>query len=101
MPNPKDSRGKSLPKGKALEQNGGVNFREKIIAWDKLAEWRAAMRASGRNAVVICANGGDYTLETLNQEERWTVEQAGGKVVNLPIVPGKSTTEQLRQIARL
>jgi rfaE bifunctional protein nucleotidyltransferase chain/domain len=161
-----------------------VNFREKIIAWDKLPEWRAAMRASGRKLVVtngcfdilhlghviyletarnfgdallvgvngddaarqlkgagrpvnsendraavlaalasvdgvcvfadktaikflsaarpdIYVKGGDYTLETLNQDERRAVEQAGGKIVIIPFVPGKSTTALLEKISRL
>jgi rfaE bifunctional protein nucleotidyltransferase chain/domain len=161
-----------------------VNFREKIIAWDKLPEWRAAMRASGRKLVVtngcfdilhlghviylesarqfgdallvgvngddatrqlkgagrpvnpeadraavlaalasvdgvcvfaekaatkflsaakpdIYVKGGDYTLETLDQDERRAVEQAGGKIVIIPFVPGKSTTALLEKISRL
>ena len=49
----------------------------------------------------IYVKGGDYTLETLNREERRTVEQAGGKIVILPFVPGKSTTAMLEKIARL
>ena len=161
-----------------------MNFREKIIAWDKLPEWRAAMRASGRKLVVtngcfdilhlghvthlesarqfgdallvgvngddatrqlkgadrpvnpesdraavlaalesvdgvcifaektatrfllaakpdIYVKGGDYTLDTLNQEERHVVESAGGKIVIIPFVPGKSTTALLEKISRL
>jgi rfaE bifunctional protein nucleotidyltransferase chain/domain len=161
-----------------------VNFRGKIIAWDKLPKWRAAMRASGKKLVVtngcfdilhlghvtylesarnfgdalligvngdnsarelkgagrpvnpendraaviaalesvdgVCifaektatrflavaqpdvyVKGGDYTLETLNQEERRTVEQAGGKIIIIPLVPGKSTTALLGKISRL
>jgi rfaE bifunctional protein nucleotidyltransferase chain/domain len=161
-----------------------VNFREKIIAWDKLPEWRTAMRASSRKLVVtngcfdilhlghviyletarnfgdallvgvngdtatrqlkgagrpvnseadraailaalasvdgvcvfaektatkflsaarpdIYVKGGDYTLETLNQDERRAVEQAGGKIVIIPFVPGKSTTALLEKISRL
>ena len=49
----------------------------------------------------IYLKGGDYTRETLNQDERRTVEQAGGKVMIIPIVPGKSTTELLKKISRL
>jgi rfaE bifunctional protein nucleotidyltransferase chain/domain len=161
-----------------------VNFRDKIIAWDKLPAWREAMRASGKKLVVtngcfdilhlghvsylesarnlgdalvvgingdagtrqlkgpgrpvnsesdraavlaalasvdgICVfadktaikflsaarpdiyvKGGDYTLDTLNQEERRVVESAGGKIVILPSVPGKSTTALLEKISRL
>ena len=40
----------------------------------------------------IYVKGGDYTVETLNQEERQTVELAGGKIVIIPFVAGKSTT---------
>jgi len=161
-----------------------VNFRDKIIAWDKLPGWRAALRASGRKLVVtngcfdilhlghvtyletarnfgdallvgvngddatrqlkgsgrpvnveadraavlaalasvdgvclfaekaatkflsaarpdIYVKGGDYTLETLDQDERRAVEQAGGKIVIIPLVPGKSTTALLEKISRL
>jgi rfaE bifunctional protein nucleotidyltransferase chain/domain len=161
-----------------------VSFREKIIAWDKLPEWRADVRASGKRLVVtngcfdllhighvtyletarrqgdallvgvngdaavrelkgadrpvtpehdraavlaalesvdgvcifaestatrflaaarpdIYVKGGDYTLDTLNQEERRTVEGAGGRIVIIPFVPGKSTTAMLRKISRL
>ena len=161
-----------------------MNFREKIITWDRLPEWRAALRAREKKLVVtngcfdllhlghvtylenarnvgdalliglngdetvrqlkgdsrpvnaeadraavlaslecvdgvcifaektalrflsaarpdIYAKGGDYTLETVNQEERRLVEQSGGKVVILPVVPGKSTTAILEKITRL
>ncbi len=49
----------------------------------------------------IYVKGGDYTLATLNQEERRKVEQAGGRIVIIPFVPGKSTTALLNKIARL
>jgi rfaE bifunctional protein nucleotidyltransferase chain/domain len=161
-----------------------MNFREKIIPWDALPEWRAAVRASGRKLVVtngcfdilhlghvtyletarnfgdalligmngdasvralkgperpvnpepdraavlaalesvsgvcvfaeptatrflaraepdIYVKGGDYTLETLNQDERRAVEGAGGRIVIIPFVPGKSTTALLARIAKL
>jgi rfaE bifunctional protein nucleotidyltransferase chain/domain len=161
-----------------------VNFRDKIVVWDKLPEWRAAMRASGRKLVVtngcfdilhlghvsylesarnfgdallvgvngddatrqlkgpgrpvnseadraavlaslasvdgvcifsektavkflsaakpdIYVKGGDYTLDTLNQDERRAVESAGGKIMIIPFVPGKSTTALLEKISRL
>jgi D-glycero-beta-D-manno-heptose 1-phosphate adenylyltransferase len=161
-----------------------VKFREKIIAWEQLPAWRAAMRACGKRLVVtngcfdllhlghvvyletsrdqgdallvgvngdasvrqlkgpdrpvtpeneraavlaalesvngvcifaertatrflaaaqpdIYVKGGDYTLDTLNQEERRIVEQAGGKIVIIPFVPGKSTTATLKKIMQL
>src|ERR1039457_7272542 len=49
----------------------------------------------------IYVKGGDYTLETLNQDERRAVEQAGGKIVIIPFVPGKSTSALLEKISRL
>jgi D-glycero-beta-D-manno-heptose 1-phosphate adenylyltransferase len=49
----------------------------------------------------IYVKGGDYTLDTLNQDERRAVESAGGKIVLVPFVPGKSTTALLEKISRL
>jgi rfaE bifunctional protein nucleotidyltransferase chain/domain len=173
-----------LPTRTLQSQNRDVNFREKILTWDNLAEWRKGVRASGKKLVVtngcfdllhlghvsyleagrnlgdlllvgvngdrsvqelkgpgrpvncesdrasvlaalesvagvcifnersasrflsvaepdIYLKGGDYTLETINQEERRVVEGAGGRVTIMPIVPGKSTTELLRRISQL
>jgi rfaE bifunctional protein nucleotidyltransferase chain/domain len=161
-----------------------MNFRSKIIAWEKLPEWRKTFRATGKKLVVtngcfdilhlghvtyletarnfgdallvginsddatrqlkgtgrpvnsendraavlaalesingVCiftektatnflaaaqpdvyVKGGDYTLETLNQDERRAVENSGGKIVIVPFVPGKSTTALLEKISRL
>lgn len=161
-----------------------MNFREKIIPWDQLPAWRAALRVTGRKLVVtngcfdilhvghvtylqaarnfgdtllvgingddsarqlkgpgrpvntemdraavlaalasvdgvcifaektaleflavarpdIYVKGGDYTVHTLNQEERRTVERAGGKIVIVPLMPGKSTTALLEKISQL
>jgi rfaE bifunctional protein nucleotidyltransferase chain/domain len=49
----------------------------------------------------VYVKGGDYTLDTLNQDERQTVERASGKIVIIPLVPGKSTTALLGKISRL
>lgn len=161
-----------------------MNFREKIIAWDTLPEWRKQFRNHGHKLVVtngvfdilhpghvtyletarnfgdgllvglngdaavrelkgasrpvnsendraavlaalesvsavcifpektmtrflaiaqpdIYVKGGDYTLETLNRDERRAVESAGGKIKIIPFVPGKSTTALLEKISRL
>ena len=48
----------------------------------------------------IYVKGGDYTLETLDQDERRAVESAGGRIVLIPFVPGKSTTGLLKKISR-
>jgi len=49
----------------------------------------------------IYVKGGDYSLDTLNQDERRAVESAGGKIMLVPFVPGKSTTGLLEKISRL
>ena len=49
----------------------------------------------------IYAKGGDYTIDTINQDERRLIESQGGKVVVLAGVPGKSTTAILDKISKL
>ena len=49
----------------------------------------------------LYVKGGDYPLETLNQDERRAVESAGGQIKLVPFVPGKSTTGLLEKISRL
>ncbi len=49
----------------------------------------------------IYVKGGDYTLETLNQHQLRALESAGGKIMLVPFVPGKSTTGLLEKISRL
>lgn len=47
----------------------------------------------------IYVKGGDYTIDTINQEERRLVEKLGGRVTILPVVPGRSTSALLARIA--
>lgn len=49
----------------------------------------------------IYVKGGDYTIDTINQDERRQLEAAGVKIVILPVVPGKSTSATLEKIHRL
>jgi rfaE bifunctional protein nucleotidyltransferase chain/domain len=49
----------------------------------------------------IYAKGGDYTLDTINQDERHLVEQLGGEVAVIGGVPNRSTTALLEKISRL
>jgi D-glycero-beta-D-manno-heptose 1-phosphate adenylyltransferase len=161
-----------------------VSFRDKIISWERLPEWRAGLRGNGRRLVVtngcfdllhvghvtyletarskgdallvgmnsddsvrelkgegrpvtqeqdraaviaalesvdgVCifadrtatrfleraqpdvyVKGGDYTLDTLNADERRVVEQAGGRILIIPFVPEKSTTALIQKLTRL
>ncbi len=48
----------------------------------------------------IYVKGGDYTLDTLNQEERQFVEKQGGRIVFIPFITGKSTTRILQEITQ-
>ena len=62
---------------------------------------RTAIRFLSTVQPDIYAKGGDYTIDTINQEERRLIESLGGKVAILPGVPGKSTSALLEKISRL
>jgi formyltetrahydrofolate-dependent phosphoribosylglycinamide formyltransferase len=47
----------------------------------------------------VYAKGGDYTLDSLNPEERSALEAAGAEIRILPLVPGRSTTATIRRMA--
>ena len=49
----------------------------------------------------VYVKGGDYTLESINQDERRLVEKLGGQVLILPGVPGLSTTELLKRLREI
>lgn len=46
----------------------------------------------------IYAKAGDYSLETINKEERRALEAAGTKIVFIPYLEGHSTTELIKKI---
>jgi len=62
---------------------------------------KTATRFLERAQPDVYVKGGDYTPDTLNQEERRAVEAASGKIKIIPFVPGKSTTAILEKISRL
>jgi D-glycero-beta-D-manno-heptose 1-phosphate adenylyltransferase len=49
----------------------------------------------------VYVKGGDYTLETINQDERRLMESTSTKVVIIPGVPGKSSTAILEKLSNL
>ena len=49
----------------------------------------------------VYVKGGDYSLATLNPDERSAVEAAGGQIVFLPFLPGRSTSGLLAKIQKL
>jgi bifunctional ADP-heptose synthase (sugar kinase/adenylyltransferase) len=46
----------------------------------------------------IYVKGGDYTLETINQDERRLLEELGIRIVILAAVPGKSTSALIQKM---
>ena len=48
----------------------------------------------------IYVKGGDYTIDTIDQNERRAVEAHGGKIVFIPFVAGKSTTKVIEKMVR-
>ncbi len=46
----------------------------------------------------VYVKGGDYTIDTINQDERHVVEKGGGRVEILGNIPGTSTTEVIARI---
>jgi rfaE bifunctional protein nucleotidyltransferase chain/domain len=48
----------------------------------------------------IYDKGGDYTLETLNEEEVTALKEVGAEIKTLPLVPGKSTTCLIKKMQR-
>src|SRR5277367_4274477 len=79
-----------------------MNFRSKIIVWDKLSEWRKAFRASGKKLVVTngvfdilhlghvtyletARNFGDALLVGINGDEATRQLKGAGRPVNSEI----------------
>jgi rfaE bifunctional protein nucleotidyltransferase chain/domain len=46
----------------------------------------------------VYVKGGDYTIDTINQQERRVVEEYGGRVHILGHIPGTSTTDVIARI---
>ena len=60
---------------------------------------RSAQRFLAHARPDVWAKGADYTLESLNQDERRTVESAGGRIEFVTLVPGRSTTGTIQRLA--
>ena len=55
--------------------------------------------AAARPAMYV--KGGDYSTETLNEEERAALKQIGAEIRVVPFEPGYSTSQLLEQIRRI
>ena len=62
---------------------------------------KRATRVLGEARPDLYVKGGDYTIDTIDQDERRAVESAGGRIVFLPFLPGRSTTGLLGKILKL
>jgi D-beta-D-heptose 7-phosphate kinase/D-beta-D-heptose 1-phosphate adenosyltransferase len=60
-----------------------------------------AVRLLGLLAPDIYVKGGDYTLDTINQDERRLLESLSTEIRFIPFVPGYSTTTLLERIQSL
>ena len=49
----------------------------------------------------VYVKGGDYTLETLDPEERAALEECGAQIVILPEIKGFSTTKVIQQVRNI
>lgn len=49
----------------------------------------------------IYVKGGDYTLETLDSDERRTIESAKGRIVFIPFITDRSTSNLINRIRTL
>ncbi|MBM3822216.1 MAG: adenylyltransferase/cytidyltransferase family protein [Verrucomicrobia bacterium] len=84
--NPEEDRAAVLA---ALESVSGVCVFDELRATAFLAEARPD----------IYVKGGDYTVETIPQDERRVVESNGGRIIFLPFLPGRSTTRLLKKLS--
>ena len=48
----------------------------------------------------VYVKGGDYTLETLDAEERAVLLEAGARIGFVPMVPGRSTTRLVEEMQK-
>ncbi len=65
-----------------------------VFAEDDVTSILAALKPG------VYAKGGDYTLETINQDERSLVEGYGGRIALIPGVEGKSTTNLVERLSQ-
>jgi len=91
-------KGPSRPLNQEADRAGVLAALESVTAVCIFTD-KTAIHFLGRARPDIYVKGGDYTVDTINQEERRLVEGGGGKVVILPFLPGRSTTTLLKKLA--
>jgi D-glycero-beta-D-manno-heptose 1-phosphate adenylyltransferase len=96
----RELKGPSRPVNPEIDRAAVLAGLESVSGVCVFAE-KAATNFLVRAQPDVYVKGGDYTLETLNPDERRVVEEAGGQIIILPVVRGRSTTQLLAIIARL
>lgn len=93
-------KGAGRPLNSAEERAAVLAALESVAAVHIFPEFDARAFLQAVRPDIYC-KGGDYTLDTINQDERRVLESMGVKIVILPVVPGKSTSALLEKIHRL
>jgi len=66
--------------------------------------WFSDVQAHGFLKVArpsVWFKGGDYTLDTMDQDERAALENIGAQITFLPVIPGQSTSAIITKIKAL
>lgn len=93
----RELKGPSRPVNPAEDRAGVLAALESVSAVCIFSESTAA-RFLARAQPDVYVKGGDYTLETMNPDERHVVVEGGGQIQMLPLVGGRSTTNMLKKL---
>ena len=96
----RDLKGPGRPVNSEADRAGVLAALESVDGVCVFSDKRATLFLAAAQPDIY-VKGGDYTLETLDQDERRAVESAGGRIVLISFVPGKSTTGLIEKISRL
>jgi len=72
---------------------------ESVNAVSIFVDKRAVAFSNWRNRMFY-VKGGDYTLDTLDQDERRAVEHGGGRIGHHSLCPGRSTTGLIQRFGQ-
>jgi len=88
----KEKREPIMPQEERARIIKGIKGVKEVVVYHKAADFIKEIKPD------IYVKGGDYTLETINQEERKIVEEYGGRVMLIPLVYPTSTTKILEKL---
>ncbi|MBD3384838.1 adenylyltransferase/cytidyltransferase family protein [candidate division KSB1 bacterium] len=85
-----------VPESQRAKLMSALSFVDYVIVFDD----QSPLNIIDKIKPHIYAKGGDYDINSINQEERTLVEGYGGKIVLLPGVRGMSTTNLIEKILK-